>query len=277
MLEDVADGVMASAPVRAITLTATGSRLRILAYHGVEAPEVLAAQLRWIKRHLTPVTLDDVASGSRLPLRAVWVTFDDGDPTVVEHGLPLLRHHGIRPTMFVCPSVIGTDRPLWWQAIGSDLDVARLKRLPDAERRAEVDVAVEAAHHRQLTLDALHAFAEHGDVGNHTWDHPMLDRCDDAEQRRQVREAHTWIGDTIGRKPIAFAYPNGNTAPGARAELDKLGYRVAVVHDHRLVRRNGDPLALSRLRAGVHVSPARFAAIAGGAHPVLHQLRTRSR
>src|SRR5687767_9726596 len=133
---------MASAPVRAIALTATGSRLRILAYHGVEAPEVLAAQLHWAKRHLTPVTLADVASGERLPARAVWFTFDDGDPTVVELGLPLLRHHGIRPTMFVCPSVIGTDRPLWWQALSDADDVARLKRRPDAERRAEVHAAV---------------------------------------------------------------------------------------------------------------------------------------
>lgn len=276
-LEDVADRVLASAPVRAVALTATGSRLRILAYHGVDRPDVLVSQLHWIKRHLVPVTLADVVSGASLPPRAVLLTFDDGEPSVVERGLPLMRHHGIRPTMFVCPAVIGTDHPLWWQAVPDATTIARLKTVPDSVRRAEIASLVEHTTVRQLTVDELRAFAEHGDVGNHTWDHPMLDRCDDDEQRRQVRDAHTWLGDTLGRKPIAFAYPNGNVAPVARDELRLLGYQLAVLHDHHVVRWGGDGLAMSRLFAGDHISQARFSAIASGAHPFLHAIRGRAR
>jgi peptidoglycan/xylan/chitin deacetylase (PgdA/CDA1 family) len=279
-LEDAVDGVMSAAPVRAIALRSTAHRLRILGYHGIERPDVFAAQLRWLTRHLVPVALDDVvaaiAGARRLPPGATWVTFDDGDPTVVDVALPLLREHGVRATMFVCPGVIDTDRPHWWHAVDED-EIAPLKLVPDAERRAIVDARLAAGvRRRQLTIDEVRAFADHGDIGNHTWDHPMLDQCDDDEQRRQVRDAHEWLSEVLGRPPIAFAYPNGNPAPGARAELAALGYRVAVLHDHRLTGLD-DPLALSRLRAGDHHSPARFEAIVSGAHPAVHAARARLR
>lgn len=278
-IKELADRVMGSAPVRAGALATTRGRLRVLGAHGVERPDVLDAQLAWVRRHLQPVGLAEVLDaidGTRaLPPRAVWVTFDDGDPSVVEAGLPVLARHRIRPTMFVCPGVLDTDRPLWWQALDDEREIARLKRLPDAERRAAVAASGNAERpRRQLTTDALRAFAEHGDVGNHTWDHPMLDACDEEEQRRQVHDAHVWLSDALGSPPVAFAYPNGTTAPGARAELVALGYRVAVLHDHRIATLN-EPLGVSRLRAGDHLSPARFAAVAAGVHPLVHALRTR--
>jgi peptidoglycan/xylan/chitin deacetylase (PgdA/CDA1 family) len=277
-LEGASDKVMASAPVRAVALAATGARLRVLGYHGVERPDVLDAQLAWIRRHLVPVALDDVVAaldGTRaLPRRAVWVTFDDGEPSVVEVGLPVLERHGVRATMFVCPSVIGTTAPLWWQGIDDAATIRRLKTMPDPERRRAAAAIADRAPVAQLTIDQLRRFATAGDIGNHTWDHPLLDGCADDEQRQQVRRAHEWLTDVLGRPPIAFAYPNGNRAAAARDELVRLGYRVAVLHDHR-VARLGDQLALSRLRVGDHVTPARFAAVASGVHSTVHTLRHR--
>lgn len=272
------DSVLGSAPVRGVALGVTRARLRILGYHGVERPDVLDRQLAWVRRHLVPVTLDDVIAaldGARpLPDRATWVTFDDGIPSVVELGLPVLTRHGIRATMFVCPGVIGTDRPHWWEIVAPS-DLARLKTVPDEKRRALIArLERSAGGARQLTMDQLRAFAELGDIGNHTWDHPMLDRCSDAEQRRQVLDSHEWLSDALGAPPLAFAYPNGNVASAAQDTLAELGYRVAVLHDHRLATLVA-PLALSRLRAGDRITDQRFRAIASGAHPALHAIRNR--
>jgi len=276
-VEDVTDRVMAVAPVRAAMLAATGGHLRVLGYHGIDDPEVLDRQLALLRRHYRPVALADVVAaldGAPLPRRAVWVTFDDGDPSVVEVALPVLRAHGVRATMFVCPSVVDTDEPLWWQAIGDEREVARLKRAPDAERRAAV--ATTARRVRQVTTAQLRLFARECDIGNHTWSHPILDQCSDDEQRRQVHAAHEWLTATLGVAPVAFAFPNGNAAPAARDELERLGYRIALLHDHRLTRLR-DPLAMSRLRVGDHISDARFAAIVAGAHPAVHAARRRLR
>jgi peptidoglycan/xylan/chitin deacetylase (PgdA/CDA1 family) len=276
-IESLADRMMAARPTRSATLALTARRLRVLGYHGVARAEVFERQIAWLGRHLHPVTLADVIAaldGAPLPKRAVWVTFDDGDPSVVDVALPILRRHGIRATMFVCPSVIGTDDPLWWQAIDDAREVSRLKLVPDAERRAAV--ASTSRRVRQLTIDELRTFAADGDVGNHTWSHPLLDRCDDDEQRRQVREAHEWLTASLGAPPTAFAYPNGNAAAAARAELARLGYRIALVHDHRLARLD-DSLAMSRLRVGDHITDDRFEAIIAGVHPALQAARHRVR
>src|SRR5262249_27105619 len=89
-------------------LVATGY-LRILAYHGIPDPAAFAAQLDHLRDRYNPVSGADVANaftrGSALPKRAVWVTFDDGRPEVVTHGLPLLAARSIPATMFVCPGV----------------------------------------------------------------------------------------------------------------------------------------------------------------------------
>ena len=31
------------------------------------------------------------------------------------------------------------------------------------------------------------------ELGDHTWDHPCLDRADEREQHRQIMDAHTWL------------------------------------------------------------------------------------
>src|SRR5690606_6068523 len=110
-----------------------------------------------------------------------------------------------------------TDEPLWWQGVDSAAEVSRLKTVPDVERRAAV-AALAPRSQPQLSRDDVTELAHAADIGNHTWDHPLLDRCDDDEQRRQVRLAHEWLTDALGHHPLAFAYPNGNEAPAARAE-----------------------------------------------------------
>ena len=82
-----------------------GGRLdaAILAYHGVTDGERFADHMGWLRRHAWPVSVDDVVdavAGRRpLPERAVLVTFDDGRPSVLDVGLPVLeeRHSGCRP------------------------------------------------------------------------------------------------------------------------------------------------------------------------------------
>jgi peptidoglycan/xylan/chitin deacetylase (PgdA/CDA1 family) len=94
--------------------------LRILAYHAIDDQERFDAQIVHIRSHYSPVSADQVLDsleGRPLPQRAVWVTFDDGHPSVVERGLPIIERWEIPITVFLCPAVIDTTTPLWWQAV----------------------------------------------------------------------------------------------------------------------------------------------------------------
>lgn len=259
--------------------------LRVLAYHDVRDARAFARQMDHLVGHYAPVDAWAVLramDGEPLPDRAVWVTFDDGDPSVVRVGGPILRERGIRATMFVCPSVVGTDRSLWFQAVQAalgdraDAALTELKRLPVAERHARVaDWIARAPAREQCTLDELRAFVrEGGSVCNHTWDHPLLDQIPAEQVVEQIGRAQDWIHANLPGQPAWFAYPNGNASAAAERALEELGLRGAVLFDHRLARLDS-PLRVSRVRVNAHDAMPRFTASASGAHPAWMRLRSK--
>lgn len=273
--------------------------LRAIAYHDVSDADAFERHLEHLVTRYRPVAGDAVAAAVRgeveLPRDAVWVTFDDGLPGVVRNALPLLGRWGVPATMFVCPAVIGTTTPFWWQILDAALDagdgvdhqgrrwrdrtvVTAIKRCSDRERRevvaataerlADADIAVSAI---QLTSRQLAQWRDAGHtVGNHTWDHPCLDTCTEDDQRSQVDRAHEWLESWMEGDALLFAYPNGNLAPAATRRLVDLGYGVLAGFDHRVAARPGRQVSRLRLDADAAVPRAR--AVVSGAHPALFQL-----
>lgn len=290
--------VLGSAPVAAC-FRLRGA-LRVLAYHGVPDPDAFGHHVHHLARHFTPVAAAEVVAalaGRRsLPRRAVWVTFDDGVPDVVEHGLPALDAYGVPATLFLCASVIDTNEPFWWQtvaaAVAAGLDgggalgtaplASSLKRVPDAQRRAVVARLREQladlgqpVSARQITSAQLERWVGAGHtVGNHTLDHPCLDQCDEAEQRRQIEQADESLARYMGDLRL-FAYPNGNWSAGAERVLRDLRYDAALLFDHRLADVRANRYRLSRLRIDSDADPARMRAIVSGAHSTLFSLARR--
>jgi peptidoglycan/xylan/chitin deacetylase (PgdA/CDA1 family) len=125
------------------------------------------------------------------------------------------------------------------------------------------------------TIELLTWVAAGHSLGNHTWDHPLLDRCEPDEQRRQVAQAHEWITGKFDPDHLLFAYPNGNRTALSERVLRELGYRGAVLFDHRLSNLS-EPLRISRLRSNADGNLARFRATLSGVHPALHALRAKS-
>jgi len=269
----------------------SAGRLRILAYHDVVDSAVLDRQLDHLLSSYRPVSADEVvgayATGTPLPPYSVWVTFDDGYPGALR-AAELLRRRGIRATAFVCPGVISPARPYWWQVVDAasaaaqldaDATAARriaLKAMPDADRRSETDRAAavladagQPATADQATVELLDGWVEHGhDLGNHTWDHPVLDTCPPEVQEEQVVRAHDWLRDRYGDMQL-FAYPNGNATAATRAVLTRLGYRHALLFDMRLAPGTPGHFELSRLRVDAADPADRFRATLAGSLPAL--------
>ena len=153
--KDLAVSVLGTRPVSAAVERVLRGRLRVVAYHGVPDAEAFRRQLDLVVSRYNSVCGADVVAamngGPPLPERAVWITFDDGHSSVVEHALPLLRERGMSATLFVCPGLVDAGEPPWWEVIESAVDhgwtadrlptgryVQALKALPDAERRQYV-------------------------------------------------------------------------------------------------------------------------------------------
>ena len=298
------DVALRRSPLQPLARAANARRLAVLAYHGVDDPAGFERQLDLLARRMHPVSLDEVLralDGDPLPPNAVLVTFDDGHPSVLTEGAPLLRARGIPAVAFVCPGLVGTHQPFWWTEVdalyatgarvagapatpsGSAAGlVGWLKTVPDQRRRealAELREGAPWVHVAapQLAAADVRALRDAGvEVGNHTWSHPCLDRCADGEPERQVERAHDRLTELLGAAPRAFAYPNGNHDPRAEAVLTRLGYAAGFLFDHRLAQVAGSgahPLRLSRLRVSTTASDDRFALILSGLHAGLHRLR----
>lgn len=72
--------------------------------------------------------------------------------------------------------------------------------------------------------EIVRAIVEAGhEIGNHTWDHPLLIKCSGAETRRQLSETQKAIQDACGVIPTLFRPPFGGRRPGTFGAVRSLG------------------------------------------------------
>jgi peptidoglycan/xylan/chitin deacetylase (PgdA/CDA1 family) len=271
----------------------TGSDLRVLAYHDVPDRRRFEVQLDNVIASYNAVSGADVASAragrTRLPERPLWITFDEGYSNVVELALPLLAARGLSATMFVSPGMsAGQQATPWWIVVDRALElgwcaadrstpsVTHLKRVHDSERREIVDSArrhLESLAEMPVGVLANEASLQEWlsmgmELGNHTWDHPCLNRCEPQEQLRQIESADSWLRKFGAFENVKlFAYPNGDWTQASEEVLRGLGYDIGVLFDHRLERLPPPhPLRVSRLRIDADASESRCRSIVSGAH-----------
>jgi peptidoglycan/xylan/chitin deacetylase (PgdA/CDA1 family) len=285
---------------------ATRARLRVLAFHGISDPRRFGVQLDYIASRFTPVSGSQVADaldgGAALPRGSVWVTFDDGRRDVLEHGLPLLRARGIPATLFVCGAWVDTKEPFWWDIVHQSVarglirpddvgvDAASriyrtVKRWPDHRRRSlladltrKLQEAAVHLHYDHLTRAELASWIEAGnDVGNHSWDHPCFDLCDEREQLAQVERSHARLTGLLGHAPSLFAWPSGKATDVGRRALQRLGYRAVLGFEHQLCDADVDRFAIPRLRLDSDDDLPRVRAVLSGAHSALFAVATKVR
>jgi len=255
--------------------------------------------VRTTTQNCTPVSAEQVVAwlrrGAALPAHPVWFTFDDGLPSTFHAG-EILESFGVSATAFICPSTVERSQRLWFQtvfdaerlgirtpdAVGHP-SLAALKRLPNSERLAYVarlEESLAAVGHPApppLGAGRLHNWTGQGHtIGNHTWSHPCLDTCTEAEQRYEIAHAHDKFREW-GFEPTLFAYPNGNHTGFSEQVLKELGYDAAVLFDHRLAERPTSRYRLSRLRIDSDIDERRARSILSGSHSAAFQFGARLR
>jgi peptidoglycan/xylan/chitin deacetylase (PgdA/CDA1 family) len=113
------------------TVTATGHRAVILAYHRVAElspdshalctpPGVFREHMAHIRRDCSPIGLQDLvraAAAGRIPDRAVAVTLDDGYLDALMTASPILSELGIPATFFVNSDRLTEAHERWWDTL----------------------------------------------------------------------------------------------------------------------------------------------------------------
>lgn len=240
--------------------TVADGRFQILVYHRVGATAdrfhpatpagVFERQMRYLRRHFNVLSLTALLQAverREVPARAVAVTFDDGYADLYRYVFPIVREHRVPITVFLATGFIGTDRPMWNDAVAAALRETRcpaLSGLPDcrpfplatpAQREEALLRGLSVLKYRPLRerddlvtqilrslkvpeytgprmlrweeVKLMHAGGV--EFGAHTVQHPILTRLTPTERWYEIVNSKRAIEERLQAPVTHFAYPNG--------------------------------------------------------------------
>jgi peptidoglycan/xylan/chitin deacetylase (PgdA/CDA1 family) len=258
----------------------------VLAYHDPD-PRVFERHIALLDSLYTIVPLETLLSmlngnGPRpLPPRALVITLDDGWAGNARL-LPVVRQYGIRPTVFVATAIAGTRRHFWWTHVPDPAERERLKTLPGDERLRALaacgfDADADFPDRQALSLDEISEMSGWADVEPHTRSHPILPTCADEQAEREIAGSAEDVERMTGRRPRAFAYPNGDHSARDVALIQKAGYEAAFTVWPGYVSAGSDPYVLPRIVIGDDAGTTELIARASGVYGALTRAGRRVR
>ncbi len=196
---------------------------RVLMYHMIDrwqpgqkwrglrvAPSDFEAQLAWLAAegwHFAKMS--EWPERHRLPVKSVFITFDDGYRDNFTQALPLLQHYGACATLYLVVNRHDNDWSTNKKAHHNSGELLREEKLTDSE--------VE-----QMLASGCF------ELGGHTLDHSNLLSLSDDECWRQISACKTALEAQYGCRVSSFAYPFGLYQPRDAELVEQAGYSSAV-------------------------------------------------
>ena len=224
--------------------------------------------------------------GHKLPKKALLITFDDGDISVLDYGLPILKKYNATASIFIITNLIGTNNPFWWEEIKNYLGnsegermVWEVKKMENFERIdyiKKLRATFENLNNKfpQLSLRNIYELVSAGIfIGNHSHSHPMFNMCTFQEIQEELDQSiEKFVKWNLEGYDI-FAYPNGNHDEKTETILKRNNIKIAFLFDHKVNKKEIDSLKISRIRVNADSPMLEFKAKVSGVHSFIYNLR----
>ena len=203
----------------------------ILTYHAVgQGPfaiprERFQAQMEWLARRASVLTLDDLLRRFSVDPLQVAITFDDGYSSVVECAESVMTALGFPGTVYVNTGWMGREERIESDSTRGHYPDERFMTWSDLERLRRVDWT----------------------VGSHGVEHDDLTRMPPKKVASELRNSRLSIEDNLGSSCVHFAYTWGRSNPRVRRAVAEAGYQTAATTIHGPVPRLSDPFTLPRV------------------------------
>ena len=145
-------------------------RVRILAFHDVKDKTKFEKLINYLNRNYNIISMEDfkrhVLEKNPLPKYSLIITFDDGDISVLENGLPVLKKYNCPATVFIITDYINKNVDFWFTNIrsiektryktGIEIEslMKQLKKMPNKSRLEYIKDYKENPK-RQLTVPEI--------------------------------------------------------------------------------------------------------------------------
>lgn len=101
---------------------------------------------------------------------------------------------------------------------------------------------------RYLSVDQMQEMIKHRiDFQSHGCTHRMFIRLDKSELEGELSNSSRWLACSLGCKPIALAYPNGDHNTDIQQQTASAGYKLAFTTIGGHVEPDSDPFTLRRI------------------------------
>lgn len=265
--------------------------LRVLAYHTVPDSHQFEKQIKYLKSKYNLIDIDQLSNhlykSIALPENPLLITFDDGDVSVIEKGLPVLKRYRIPSVLFVITGLIDSSNAFWWKRVEEVFkeegktylearqQVRQLKNISNREREDYLD-KLNQINSLQLTINQLKEMEKEGiSIANHTHTHPMINKCTNAEIEKELDLARSKFEEWALNGYSVFAYPNGNWDNRTENILKKKGIKMAFLFDHRINKKPINPLRISRIMVDTNTELNEFKAKVSGVHSGFRDLKNK--
>lgn len=181
-------------------------------------PEMFEKQMQYLKdKGYCVIGMDQLATflntGSKLPPKAVIITFDDGYEDNYLRAYPILKKYGFKATIFTATGLLENPDYLKWSQIDD------------------------------MKNSGLINFS------NHTWSHHPSSGTKQI-QEQEIGTADKQLNEKGLNKTKALAYPYGNSSENAKEVLQAMGYQLAFTTKHGSMMCSSARFDLPRVRVG---------------------------
>jgi peptidoglycan/xylan/chitin deacetylase (PgdA/CDA1 family) len=195
--------------------------------------------------------LHAVENRTILPDKSLIITFDDGHIGNFDL-FPVIKELKIPVTIFLCASIMGTNRHFWWKGLNGNLYFNSLIRLQNTER---LTVLSGTGFEQDKEFDKPHALQKaqiemmktHVNFQSHTMFHPVLPNCDLPVARNEIFYSKKILENEFNLKINALSYPNGDYSEREIHLAKEAGYKCGITVDYGFNTLKTDIFRLKRL------------------------------
>ena len=234
--------------------TVQRGKVTFLLFHDMEAADA-ERNFTYLKRHYNIISLQEylqaVQTKSRLPRKALVITFDDGHASNYAL-LPVLQRLEIPITIFLCSEIVGTQRHFWFRhSEEMKPQVESLKRLTNQERLRRLEAfgfgqETEYNDRQALNDKEIKEMTSVVDFPSHTCFHPILPQCNETEARHEIIDSKHHLEDRYGLEINTLSYPNGDYSVRDIQLAQEAGYTCGITVDSGYNSLRSDLFRLKR-------------------------------
>ncbi len=231
------------------------NKVTILLFHDLKSTTA-DKTFKYLAKTYNIISLDSLVYAlenrdfSKIPSKALVITFDDGHIGNYEL-LQVVKKQKIPITIFLCASLINTNRHYWFRYQNNSCSVEALKQVSNHERLkilSEYGFKQEKEFEQPQVLqaDQINQMKPFINFQSHTLFHPILPKCTYDVAKSEIGMSKEILETQFNLSINAISYPNGDYSDRDIELSKQAGYKCGLTVDYGYNTLDTDPFKLKR-------------------------------